>query len=226
MWAEVSSSTPHLLRKGLLVSPIKWRCLLRVLCPVRRPITTLDCVLFKNPKLVFALGLGSEINSRVCLWVLTWHCHVAKCWLSNQHFIFLLLFRLDPPKDGWGQKNFWTEQFLASFSAISFHPTQHVPGPSTALHYAGRDIIQCLLALLYQWRGSGSLKVFQNCMAVSANTLVLLWSTIQWNFISTIQDSTYEPEKTLHTFLEKYWAFFPHIAHRLQPQSRPSWTHL
>jgi len=34
MWAEVSSSAPHLLHEGLLVSPIKWRCLLRVLCPV------------------------------------------------------------------------------------------------------------------------------------------------------------------------------------------------
>jgi len=34
MWAEVSFSAPHLLHTGLLVSPIKWRCLLRVLCPV------------------------------------------------------------------------------------------------------------------------------------------------------------------------------------------------
>ena len=70
MWAEVSSSAPHLLHKGLLVSPIKWRCLLWVLCPVRRPITTLDCVLLKDKSLVFAAGLESEINSRACLWVL------------------------------------------------------------------------------------------------------------------------------------------------------------
>ena len=48
MWAEVCSSTPHLLHKGLLVSPIKWRSLLRVLCPLRRPITTLGCVLVKT----------------------------------------------------------------------------------------------------------------------------------------------------------------------------------
>ena len=47
MWAEVSSCASHLLHKGLLVSLIWWRCLLRVLCPVRRPITTLDCVLLK-----------------------------------------------------------------------------------------------------------------------------------------------------------------------------------
>jgi hypothetical protein len=48
MWAEVSSSAPHLLHKGLLFSPIKWRSLLRVLCPVGRPTTTLDCVLLKD----------------------------------------------------------------------------------------------------------------------------------------------------------------------------------
>jgi hypothetical protein len=42
MWGEVSSSAPHLIHKGLLVSPIKWRCLLRVLWPVRRPLTNLD----------------------------------------------------------------------------------------------------------------------------------------------------------------------------------------
>jgi len=35
MWAKVSSSAPHLLQKGLLVSPTKWRCLLRVLCPAK-----------------------------------------------------------------------------------------------------------------------------------------------------------------------------------------------
>jgi hypothetical protein len=45
IWAEDSSSVPRLIHKGLLVSPIKWICLLRVLCPVRRPVITLDCVL-------------------------------------------------------------------------------------------------------------------------------------------------------------------------------------
>jgi hypothetical protein len=34
-WAEVSSPAPHFLHKGLSTSPIMWRCLLRVLCPVR-----------------------------------------------------------------------------------------------------------------------------------------------------------------------------------------------
>jgi hypothetical protein len=36
IWAEVSSSASHFLHSGLSVSTIKWRCLVRVLCPVRR----------------------------------------------------------------------------------------------------------------------------------------------------------------------------------------------
>jgi hypothetical protein len=48
---DVSSSAPHYLHKALSLSLIMSRCLLRVLYPVRRPITTLDCVLLKdNPK--------------------------------------------------------------------------------------------------------------------------------------------------------------------------------
>ena len=43
MWTEVSSSVPHFLQVGLLFSPIMYKCLLKVLCPVSRPITTLDC---------------------------------------------------------------------------------------------------------------------------------------------------------------------------------------
>jgi hypothetical protein len=33
-----------------------------VLCPVRRPVTTLDCVPSKDKSLVFAAGLGPEIS--------------------------------------------------------------------------------------------------------------------------------------------------------------------
>ena len=40
---QVSSSVPHFPQVGLLPSPIVYRCLLNVLCPVSRPITTLDC---------------------------------------------------------------------------------------------------------------------------------------------------------------------------------------
>jgi len=41
---EVSSSVPHFLQMGLLLSPVICKCLLKVLCPVSRPITALDCV--------------------------------------------------------------------------------------------------------------------------------------------------------------------------------------
>ena len=64
MWAEVSSSAAHLLCKGLLLSPIKWRCFLRLLCPVRRSVVTLDCVLLKDKSLVSVHGLGPKEQSR------------------------------------------------------------------------------------------------------------------------------------------------------------------
>ena len=76
--AKVSSSASHLLHKGLLVSTIKWRCLLRVLCPVRRPVTTLDCVLLKNKSMAFEARLGPKTNSWVCLWVVLRPHHLAR----------------------------------------------------------------------------------------------------------------------------------------------------
>jgi hypothetical protein len=48
MWTEVSSSVPHFLQVELLLNPIIYKCLLKVLCPVSRPITTLECVLLKD----------------------------------------------------------------------------------------------------------------------------------------------------------------------------------
>ena len=70
MWAEVSSFAPHLLHNGLSDSPIRWRCLLRVLCPIRRPVRALDCVLLKDRTLDLAPRRCPEINFRACLWVL------------------------------------------------------------------------------------------------------------------------------------------------------------
>ena len=69
MWAEVWSSAPHLLYSGLSDSPIRWRCHLRVLCPARRPVTALDCVLLKDRNLALAPRQGPEISSLACLWV-------------------------------------------------------------------------------------------------------------------------------------------------------------
>ena len=48
MWTEVSSSVPNFIHMGSLHSPMICTCLLKVLCPVSRPITTLDCVLLKG----------------------------------------------------------------------------------------------------------------------------------------------------------------------------------
>ena len=59
MWAEVSSSAPHLLHSGLSDSPVTLRCILRVLCPVSRPVTALDCV-GTEP----ALGVSGPTNFR------------------------------------------------------------------------------------------------------------------------------------------------------------------
>ena len=110
MWAEVSSSVPSLLHNGLLVTSIKWRCLLRVLCPVRRTVMTVDCFYIKDSSLVIAVGLRPEINSWACLIVLLRPCHLIICWLSIQCFIFLLfIFCLDTPKDGSGPAVFWIE---------------------------------------------------------------------------------------------------------------------
>ena len=126
-WGEVCSSAPNLLHKGLLFSPIKWWCILRVLCPIRRQVTTLDCVLLKDRSLVFAVGLGPKISFWACLWVLIRPHHLTICWLSLQDFIFLLLFGTRAPKAGSGPTNFWKVPFLDSFLAVSFPRTPECP---------------------------------------------------------------------------------------------------
>ena len=68
MWTEVSFSVPHFLQVGLLLSPIIYKCLLRVLCPVSRPIITLDCVLLKDNNRSLAATLGSNQFSSLSLY--------------------------------------------------------------------------------------------------------------------------------------------------------------
>jgi hypothetical protein len=91
MWTEVSSSVPHFLQVWLLLSPIKYRCLLKVLCPVSRPITTLDCVLLDDSNRAPVARLGPEIKSRAYLCVLHGPHHNARCCFSIQSFIFFLI---------------------------------------------------------------------------------------------------------------------------------------
>jgi len=102
MWTEVSSSVPRFLQVGLLFNPIIYRCLLKVLCPVSRPITTLDCVLLKDSNQAPVDRLWPEINSWACLCALQGSRHNARCCFSIQRFIFLLIFCLETPKKGSG----------------------------------------------------------------------------------------------------------------------------
>jgi len=104
IFTEVSSSVPHFLQVRLLPSPITCRCLLKVLCPVSRPITALDCVLLKDSRTPVA-RLGPEINSRACLCVPQGPRHNARCCLFIQRFIFLIIFCLETPKKGSGPIN-------------------------------------------------------------------------------------------------------------------------
>ena len=60
-------SLPRFLQVGLLSRPITHKCLFKVLCPVSRPITTLDWILLKNNNLDLLASLGPEINSPACL---------------------------------------------------------------------------------------------------------------------------------------------------------------
>ena len=132
MWAKVSSSAPHLLHNGMSDSPVRWRCLLGVLCPVRRPVIALDCVLLKDWKLALAPRQGPKINSWACLWVSPSPCHHIRCWLTDQRLI-LRISCLETPEAGSGPTNLGTEPSLATSLAISLpRTTRHVQGPSSA----------------------------------------------------------------------------------------------
>jgi hypothetical protein len=128
MWTEVTSSVPHFLHMGSLHSSIICKCLLKVLCPISRPITTLGCVLLKDSSRALVARSGPEINSWACLCVLQGQCHNTRCWFAIQRFIFLLIFCLETPRKGSGPINRWIEASLSSLSAISFPWTPACPG--------------------------------------------------------------------------------------------------
>jgi hypothetical protein len=89
IWVEVSSSAPHFLHSGLSINIIKWRCLHRVLYPVRSPVTTLECTLVKNNSLILVPWQGSDIISRACCWESSRFHHHLWCWFPNQRLILL-----------------------------------------------------------------------------------------------------------------------------------------
>jgi hypothetical protein len=127
IWAEVSSSALHFLHKGLSVSPIKWRCLRRVLCPVSRPVTALDCVLLKDKSLILVPRHGPEISSRACLWVLSRFCQCLQCCFPNQRLFPFLRSCLQTPKASSGPIDPKAELHLASSSVISLPFTPACP---------------------------------------------------------------------------------------------------
>jgi hypothetical protein len=55
----------------------------------------------------------------------------------------------------------------------------------------GENVVQCLLALLYQLGCFSSLKGFQSHLTFRANINLFSWSNLHFNFMSTGQDSTY-----------------------------------
>ena len=91
MWTKVPSSVLHFLHVGSFPIPIIHKCLLKVLCPVSRPITTLVWVLLRDNSR--ARVAGPEINSRACLCVLQVPRHSARCilcgsrWSQTQNFV-------------------------------------------------------------------------------------------------------------------------------------------
>jgi hypothetical protein len=103
MCTEVPSSVPHFLQVGLLLSPRIYKCLLKVLCPVSRPITTLDCVLLKDNNQALVARLGPEINSQAHLCVLQGPHHNTRCWFSIQYVCNLARHKCKTP--WWWHKN-------------------------------------------------------------------------------------------------------------------------
>ena len=146
MWTEVSSSVPHFLHMGSLHSPMICKCLLKLLCPVVRPITTLDCVLLKDSSRAPIAGSGPEINSWACLCVPQGPRHNARCLFSIQRFISLLIFCLETPKTGSGPTNRWAEPSLVSLSAVLFPLT---PATETKVFL---DLTLYLRHIMSPWR--------------------------------------------------------------------------
>jgi hypothetical protein len=97
-------------------------------CPVRSPVTTLDCFLLRDENLSLVPRLGPKINSRACRWEKPRPCHRLWCWFASQQPILLLRSRFETPRTGSGPTNLLAEPFLASLSAVSLTLTPACPG--------------------------------------------------------------------------------------------------
>jgi hypothetical protein len=148
MWTAVSSSVPHFLQVGLLNSPIIYKCLLKVLYPVRRPITTLDCVLLKDNNRALVASSGPEINSVYY----KDHATIPNAGFPSSISSFFLCSAYRPPRKALSNKPLnravpceLVGDFNSSHSGMPRDPVE----PHSM---SGRDIIQPLLALSYQGR--------------------------------------------------------------------------
>ena len=166
VWTEVSFSVTHSLQVGLLLNPNTYRCLLRVLCLVRRPVTTLVWVLLKDRNRVFVAELGHQILviRPACNRIIDILPRVSKGWLRS----YKLLSGAAPCE--------LVGDFISIYPCMSSNPVQ----PHSVLV---RDIIQHLLALLHQWRHCfGSLKSFQSLLL--SEQILAYFSGLPWVSLS------------------------------------------
>jgi len=183
MWAEVSSLTPHLLHSGLSSSPSRWRYLLRVLCPVRRPVTTLDWVLLKVRNLALVPRLGHEINSWACLWVSLRPCHFAQCWLTNQRSSLFCMSHLETPRVGLGPRNLRAEPPLASSLTVLLPRTPACPG--TQYSPTAYWVDMSFYAFWHWWTKGDVLMALRAFKATWLLEQILTYfSNLSWDWIS------------------------------------------
>ena len=175
----------HFMEMGLLLSPIIYRCRLKVLCTVSRPTTTTDCVLLKDSNRVPVVRLGIEINCRACLCVLEGPHHYARCCSPSSVSSFLLYSTQRPQKglrfnEPLNRNTPYdiVDEFISSHSGMSRDPIR----PHSV---SDRDIIQRLLVPLHQRRSCfSSLKRFQSRLTIRTNTSIYIWPVLRFIFMN------------------------------------------
>ena len=121
VWVKSSFTLGHNMSWGFLLcyTPTAWgtvcqpnmqRCRIRLLCPARRLVTTLGCVMLKESSPFLAVRLGPKINIRSSLWALVRTPHIAMCRLSilRAFYILYLISCLETPKAISIPTNQWT----------------------------------------------------------------------------------------------------------------------
>jgi hypothetical protein len=123
MWTEVSSSLPHFLQMGSLRSTMICKCLLKVLCPISRPVTTLVCVLLKDNSRAPIAGWGPEINSRPCLCVLKRPRHntyihtYIHTYITHTLTLILLMWKI---RRAPNNASTWQMGFNSAFKGLNY----------------------------------------------------------------------------------------------------------